>query len=52
MRGVFSIVTVSNMPGRSSRSGLGSSARTITARVLGSMTGSMVWIWPRNGWSG
>ena len=42
MRGALSIATVSSMPGRSRRSGLGSSARTITARVLGSITGSMV----------
>src|SRR3546814_20923779 len=52
MRGWVSIATVSSMPGFSLRSGLGSTARTVTARVAGSITGAIVAIWPRKGWSG
>ena len=45
-------LTVSSMPGFSALSGLGMIARTRTARVAGSITGSIVAIVPLNGRSG
>ncbi len=52
VRACDSIVTVSSMPGFSRRSGLGRIARTVTARVSGLSTGSMLAMVPRNGCSG